>query len=58
MKVIALTIAAVLGLMVASGLVEMLARIEWVGFAAVLIIVASLLAVSIVSIASIFWDER
>ena len=48
MKVVALMIGAVLGLMVVSGIVDALARIEWVGFAAVLLIVASLVAVIVV----------
>lgn len=58
MKVVALMIGAVLGLMVVSGIVDALARIEWIGFAAVLFIIASLIAVMVVNIVSVARDMR
>jgi hypothetical protein len=48
MKFTIVLIGAVLGLLVTTGIIEALARIEWVGFAAVLLIVASLVAVIVV----------
>jgi hypothetical protein len=53
MKVVALMIGTVLGLLITTGIIEALARIEWVGFAAVLLIVASLVAVIVVMITEI-----
>lgn len=50
MKFIAVFIAIILGLLVTTGVIEALARIEWVGFAAVLLIVASLVAVIVVMV--------
>ena len=48
MKFTIVLIGMVLGLLVTTGIIEALARIEWVGFAAVLLIVASLVAVIVV----------
>lgn len=50
MKPIVIMIGAVLGLLVITGIVDTLARIEWVGIAAVLLIVASLVAVIVVMV--------
>jgi hypothetical protein len=48
MKFTAVFISLVLGLLITTGIIDALARIEWVGFAAVLLIVASLVAVIVV----------
>ena len=58
MKPIVIMIGAVLGLLVITGIVDTLARIEWVGIAAVLFIIASLVAVMVVNIVSIVRDLR
>ena len=61
MKATAVMIGAVLGLLVVTGVVEALARVEWIGFAAVLLIISSLVAVVAVAAVSLFGlivDER
>jgi len=50
MKFTAVFISLVLGLLITTGIIDALARIEWVGFAAVLLIVASLVAVIVVMV--------
>lgn len=50
MKFTAVFISLVLGLLITTGIIDALAHIEWVGFAAVLLIVASLVAVIVVMV--------